>query len=454
MVQLKLLLLLSAVFSVAQCTIGSNPLYLTKYIDWGLSHIGRNLSSVYYNDLLGRDIKSYSGYLTVNKTYNSNLFFWYFPAINNPANAPVVLWLQGGPGASSLYGLFLENGPVFLNAQNKLEKKKYSWHLDHHVVYIDNPVGAGFSFTENPAGYATNQIDVGNNLFSAVRQFFQVFPEIRHNRFYITGESYGGKYVPALGHAIYAKRGSSDPFDQINLRGIAIGNGVTDPVHQIAYGDYFYQLGFIDKNALATFNQYQNIALGYIAQKNYLAAIVYTSSLINSAGCLFYNLTGFTSSYNSLEPDGYNSLVNKVGNYMLSSGIAKHLNVGSRAFVPFTETNPVLQYLIADILDSVAPWVAELADNYKVFIYTGQLDLFVSATLTENYLSYLQYSGADALKTAKRNYWKVNNDIAGWWKNGGNLYHITVRKAGHMVPIDQPEWSYNLLQRLTFETGF
>lgn len=191
MEKLKCLLLLSAVLGAVQCQ-GNNPLILTQYIESQQILKGRELAYVNYGDLLSKGIDSYSGYFTVNKTYNSNLFFWYFPARNNAANAPVVVWLQGGPGASSLYGLFMESGPVSINAQKKLDKRQYSWHLDHHVVYIDNPVGAGFSFTDNPAGYATNQVDVGTNLFSAVRQFFQIFPEIRNNRFYVTGESYGG----------------------------------------------------------------------------------------------------------------------------------------------------------------------------------------------------------------------------------------------------------------------
>lgn len=476
------LLLLTAICGGVVCTTSSGPLYLTPYIESGQVALGKAKACVTYGDLLLKGIESYSGYFTVNQTYNSNLFFWYFPAKNNAANAPVVLWLQGGPGASSLYGLFMENGPVFVNAQNRLEKRQHSWHLDHHVVYIDNPgnfaiyaqrwanatnsrftgnfsffppiqlksVGAGFSFTDNPAGYAKSQADVGPNLFSAVRQFFKLFPEIRNNRFYIAGESYAGKYVPTLGHEIYARRES----DFINLKGIAIGNGVTDPVHQILYGDYFYQLGFIDKNALATFNQYQNAALSYIAQGNYYQALLYTFSLINTPTCLFNNLTGYTSPYNSLQPDGYNPLIERVGSYLVNSGIANHLHVGSRTFVEFTDTNPVLSNLVNDILDSVAPYVAELADNYKVFIYNGQLDLLVSATLTENYLNYLTYSGAAEFQSAKRNIWRVNNEIAGYYKKGGNLTHITVRAAGHMVPVDQPEWAYNLLKRLTFETGF
>jgi len=210
--------------------------------------------------------------------------------------------------------------------------------------------------------------------------------------------------------------------DRINLQGVAIGNGVTDPVHQILFGDYFYQLGFIDKNALATFNAYQNAALSYISAGDYVTAMKYTFALINSQGCLFNTLTGFTSPYNYLHLDGYNEQVDRTSNFMLNSGIANYLHVGTRKFVAFTDTNLVLQNLVSDIMVSVAPWVAELANNYKVFIYNGQLDLLVSTTLTENYLSYLSYNGATELSTAPRIIWKVGNDVAGYYKKGGNLH--------------------------------
>jgi len=446
------LLLLSAAFGAVQSA--SDPLYLTSYINSGQSQLGKALASVNSLDLLLLGIKSYSGYFTVNSTYNSNLFFWYFPAKKNAATAPVVLWLQGGPGASSLYGLFMENGPVFVNAQGRLERRKLSWHEDHHLVYIDNPVGAGFSFTDNANGYARSQADVAPNLFSAVRQFFQLFPEIKNNRFYITGESYAGKYVPTLGYAIYEKRESADQWDRINLQGVAIGNGVTDPVHQIFFGDYLYQLGYIDKKAQATFNAYQSSAIGLIQQGNYTGALLYTFALINTPNSLFNQLSGFTSPYNSLSPDGYTPLVDRVSNYLVNSSISSYLHVGTKKFVAFSDTNPVLQNLAADILASVAYKVEVLANNYKVFIYNGILDLLVSTTLTENYLSYLQYDGTAEFSGAARNIWRVNNEVAGYWKKGGNLYHITVRNAGHMVPVDQPDWAYNLLTRLTYQTYY
>lgn len=137
----------------------NEALFLTKYIENNRLELAKTLSLVKHKEL--HWLTSYAGYLTVNKEYNSNMFFWFFPAKNYMINAPVVLWLNGGPGVSSLYGLFQENGPFFVNSEKKLEPREYSWHIDHNVIYIDNPIGTGFSFTESDSGYATNQIDVG-----------------------------------------------------------------------------------------------------------------------------------------------------------------------------------------------------------------------------------------------------------------------------------------------------
>jgi vitellogenic carboxypeptidase-like protein len=451
MEKLKLCILFLILVGAIQCVFSvDSALYLTPYIESNTGAIGRALALVTFPDLVLKGITSYSGYLTVNKQYNSNMFFWYFPAKKNSATAPVVLWQQGGPGASSLYGLFMENGPVRVNAQNKLELRQYSWHENYNVLYIENPVGAGFSFTNSTAGYCTNEIDVGKNLFSAVKQFFQLWPELRANGFYITGESYAGKYIPALGYQIYLNSQSADPADRINLKGMAIGNGVTDPANQIIYADYLYQLGFIDKNAYAQFNQYQTAGLSLIAQKNYTGALPYIFGLINSPTCLFNQLSGFTSPYNYLKVDGYDPDINAVTAYMANSGIANYLHVGTNPWVAFTADNVVLGYLQGDILQSVADWVTVLINNYRVYIYNGQLDLLVSPTATLNYLSLLQFNGASTYNAAPTTIWKVNNEIAGYVKKASpNFAHITVRLAGHMVPYDQPTWALDILSRLT-----
>lgn len=125
-----------------------------------------------------------------------------------------------------MFGLFMENGPFIVTANKTLELRKYSWNKSHNLLYIDNPVGTGFSFTDNDKGYATNETDVGRDVHTALVQFFKLFPELQGNDFYVTGESYAGKYVPAVSHAI--KDYNIKAETKINLKGLAIGNGLTD----------------------------------------------------------------------------------------------------------------------------------------------------------------------------------------------------------------------------------
>lgn len=189
--------------------------------------------------------QSFSGYLTVNKQYNSNMFFWFFPAQNGNTSAPVLLWLQGGPGATSLFGLFAENGPVQVNDDGSLAERAISWNSIYSLLYIDNPVGTGYSFTDSDQGYTRSQDDVARDLYSALSQFFQIYTDYANNPFYVTGESYAGKYVPTIGYKIHMENQNPSVKVKINLAGLAMGNGWTDPYRQYAYGPLLYQVDLI-----------------------------------------------------------------------------------------------------------------------------------------------------------------------------------------------------------------
>lgn len=193
-----------------------------------------------------KNITSYSGYLTVNEYFNSNLFFWFFPSEGNIQNDPVMLWLQGGPGSSSMIGLFAENGPFSIKSETEIELREFRWSKTHSVVYIDNPVGTGFSFT-NEDGFAQNETIIGEHLFEALQQFFTLFPDLQKNEFYVTGESYAGKYVPAISYTIMKKNPSAEV--KINLKGLAVGNGLCDPINQLTYAEYLFELGLIDQKS-------------------------------------------------------------------------------------------------------------------------------------------------------------------------------------------------------------
>ncbi|XP_035448410.2 venom serine carboxypeptidase [Spodoptera frugiperda] len=426
------------------------PLFLTPYVESGKIEEGRRLARVPFTESLR--IKSYAGYFTVNKQYNSNQFFWYFPAmVPNNTNAPVVVWLQGGPGATSLYGLFTENGPIRVR-RNKFERRKYNWALSHHMIYIDNPVGTGFSFTNDSRGYCTDETQVGEQLYSTLIQFFQLFPELQQNKFFVTGESYGGKYVPALAYTIHKKNPSAKL--KINMKGIAIGNGLSDPEHQLVYGKYLYQIGLIDSNGAKLFEEYENKTKNFIKQGKWDDAFATFDTLLNGdmidGKSIFTNLTGFNFYFNFLHTKDYTQFED-FGPMLQKSAVRKMIHVGD---LPFHNGTEVEKHLKQDVMKSVAPWISELLDHYYVVIYNGQLDIIVAYPLTENYLKNLNFTGAEDYKTAKRYVWKVDGEVAGYVKQAGKLVEILVRNAGHMVPGDQPKWALDLITHFTHEKMF
>ena len=171
---------------------------------------------------LPHEVESYSGFLTVNYTSNSNLFFWYFPAENGNKSAPFILWLQGGPGSSSMYGLLKENGPFIADVDKSgrpyIRTNPHRWTANHSVLYIDNPVGTGFSFTDSLDAYPNVVEESTEDLFIFLQQFLKMFPELQHCQFFPFGESYAGKYVPALAHRIHMEnKKKNSKWLKINL---------------------------------------------------------------------------------------------------------------------------------------------------------------------------------------------------------------------------------------------
>lgn len=124
-----------------------------------------------------------------------------------------------------MFGLFTENGPFTVTPNLTLKPSAYPWNCDFNLIYFDNPVGTGFSFTDSDAGYSTNEEEVGRNMLNAMHQFMACFPHLQSNSFYVAGESYAGKYVPALGYAIYRDNQRVDfhrhrTKPKINLKGL------------------------------------------------------------------------------------------------------------------------------------------------------------------------------------------------------------------------------------------
>ncbi|XP_042332542.1 probable serine carboxypeptidase CPVL isoform X1 [Sceloporus undulatus] len=430
------------------------PLFLTPYIKSGRAEEGRQLSLV--GPLPGANVKSYSGYLTVNKTHNSNLFFWFFPAQVQPENAPVLLWLQGGPGGTSMFGLFVEHGPYLVYKNLTLSERKFPWTSKFSMLYIDNPVGTGFSFTDDEKGYAKNQDDVGRDLYSALIQFFQLFPDYQKNDFYATGESYAGKYVPAIGYYIHTHNPTAKI--KINLKGVAIGDGLCDPELMLGgYAEFLYQIGLVDEKQRDYIQNQTDLGVIYIQQKKWREAFEVFDILLNGdqtkSPPYVRNVTGCSNYFNFLqcqEPEDQEYF----GEFLALTEVRKSIHVGN---LTFHDGSEVEKYLLEDVMKTIKPWLGTLMDNYKVLLYNGQLDVIVAAPLTERFLPTVPWAKVKEYKNAERVVWKIcskDPEVAGYVRQAGDFHQVIVRGGGHILPYDQPERTLDMMDRFISGKGW
>ncbi|KAF2889047.1 hypothetical protein ILUMI_17126 [Ignelater luminosus] len=420
--------------------IDKKPLIVTTYIREGKTQEARKLSQV--DPRLFNGTRSYSGFFTVDQQHHSNLFFWFFPSQTEYLSASLILWLDGGPGESNVISIFSGIGPLRVNSNGTVETGEYSCSKHHSVLYIDNPVGTGYSFTDQD-GYANNQTVIGEQLYEALTQFFQLFPEIKKNSLYVFGESYGGKFVPALSYTVHVKNKNAQ--NKINLKGLIIGNSWTDPKHQSTYSDISYQVGLIDFNTKLEFIKYENTLQKLIDRKQWKAASEYWDRFIRLPGSLFWNITGYEGTHNFLVQKFDMETLPPIHHYVQKPNVRNALHVGNLSFVGHSDM--VFEGLRADIMQSVAPWLSELLDHYRVMIFTGQLDIMVSYTMTVNFLRRLKFKGVDEYHTAVRQKWYVDETLAGYIKEIGNLTEVLVLNAEHAVHFSKPYWTVELVTK-------
>nr|GMD87798.1 serine carboxypeptidase II-2 [Ipomoea batatas] len=147
--------------------------------------------------------EQYSGYVTVNQESGRALFYWFFEAVEDPSSKPIVLWLNGGPGCSSIaFGLGEEVGPFHVEKDGKtLYWNPYSWNLDFcsaaaNLLFVDSPVGVGYSYSNTSSDILTNgDKRTAEDSLEFLLNWFERFPQYKGREFYITGESYAGELL-------------------------------------------------------------------------------------------------------------------------------------------------------------------------------------------------------------------------------------------------------------------
>ncbi|GAB9474564.1 Serine protease family s10 [Globisporangium polare] len=185
----------------------------------------------------------YSGYLPLRNGGEAFYFLAESQSEETPEKDPVLLWLNGGPGASSLAGCFTENGPLLVNDDGQgVRVNDFAWNKNAHLLCIESPVGVGFSYNASDV-YVADDLSQADDLYDALQQFFTKFPQLRENDFIISGESYGGVYVPTTARAIVEGNLKGDA-PKINLKKFVVGNGVNE-YSGLSIVLYAYYHGFI-----------------------------------------------------------------------------------------------------------------------------------------------------------------------------------------------------------------
>eukprot|EP00743_Colponemidia_sp_Colp-15_P002093 GILK01002270.1.p1 GENE.GILK01002270.1~~GILK01002270.1.p1 ORF type:complete len:475 (-),score=74.65 GILK01002270.1:187-1569(-) len=409
------------------------------------AHIRTPVGSSTKHSLTPDDISlnaKYTGYLTVNRTVGANLFYWFIESERDPANDPLVLWLNGGPGSSSLIGLFYETGPYRIDEHVRLQQNLHSWTKMANMLYIDQPVGTGFSYVEKEEGYAVNEAMVVQHLYTALQQFFTLYPSLRRLPFYTFGESYAAKYLLNLATFIYQQNRQLLQRESvsalINLRGLGIGDGWVDPLaHVLSYPQVAYTNGLIGALEKSLADQLADKCKHIYASHNYAKAFEDCNKVIG----FILQQSGLVSAYDLRRSQEYN--FTRLSQFLNQSSVQPKLNVGSRTWKE--DDDQVELHLEHEVMAPASQLLPLLLQHYKIMFYNGQFDLVCNTVAMDDILNGLNWSGKDDFLVAERQVWKQGERVAGYVREAGNLIQVTVRESGHLVPMDQPESMLNLL---------
>ncbi|EGX90167.1 carboxypeptidase S1, putative [Cordyceps militaris CM01] len=386
-------------------------------------------------------VNQYSGYQTVGD--NQNMWWWFFEARSNAKTAPLALWLNGGPGCSSMLGLFQENGPCTFNdggSQPKLNP--YSWNTFANMLYVDQPIGAGFSYGDVNAVDSTPH--AAPAVWAMLQAFLTRFPEYRSRDFGLFSESYGGHYGPAFADYFEQQNAAIDAGtvtgEKVHLVALGVNNGWIDPKNQYrAYIDF------------AVKNQYRPLLSADDAQKYY-------DDWQNKCAPAYDGCSDDASTNKACARAG-----NECGLYVespleeLAQFDVYDIRADSDSFPPSTFVNYITSASVMKAIgatsnfsscgrsaiggdDSARSFLAPLSrviqSNVNVLVWAGDADWICN--WMGNYDAVQSIAPQEFVSAAIQPY-TVGGKKYGEYKTAGNLNWLRVYDAGHEVPAYQPE---------------
>ena len=129
---------------------------------------------------LGEKADMLCRHIEVNEEHNGNLFFWHFANRHIANRQRTVLWVNGGPGCSSMDGALMEIGPYRVTKEGTLTYNDGSWDEFANVLFVDNPVGTGYSYVDTDS-YVKELTQMADQMVIFLKKFFELFPEYEDN---------------------------------------------------------------------------------------------------------------------------------------------------------------------------------------------------------------------------------------------------------------------------------
>ncbi|KAI3448853.1 hypothetical protein Pfo_005518 [Paulownia fortunei] len=396
--------------------------------------------------------KQYGGYVTVNPTAGRAFYYYFVEAQHSENSLPLLLWLNGGPGCSSLgYGAMEELGPFRVHSDGKtLYENKFAWNHAANVLFLESPAGVGFSYSNTTADFMTGgdrTTTIDNYIF--LLNWLERFPEYKNRDFYISGESYAGHYAPQLAQTIlYHNQKANKTI--INLKGIIIGNAaINDETDVKGMYQYFASHALISDKTLdrildyCDFSPYStelsnecSIAINE-ADKNVNVIDIYN---IYAPKCSNSSLTRNPKKTSAMNVDP--CIDHYVHAYLNRPEVqeALHANVTKIPY-DWEGCSDVLKKW-QDSPSTVIPLLKDfIANGLRVWIYSGDIDGRIPVTSTKLCIELMKLPPKTSWLP-----WYHGGQVGGYTQvYEGNLTFATVRGAGHEVPIYQPARALSLI---------
>ncbi|KAJ1770237.1 hypothetical protein LPJ74_003382 [Coemansia sp. RSA 1843] len=417
--------------------------------------------------LCDSSVTQYSGYLDTSE--DKHFFFWFFEARNANETAPLILWLNGGPGCSSFVGLLMEMGPCHVTpGGNDTQYNKYAWNDHAHVLFLDQPTNVGFSYGSD----VFTSLIAGMDVAALLQLFYKSFPQYASSDLHVFGESYAGHYVPAVAKTIHESNNElreqrTHIADSINvderkvlpLVSIGIGNGFVDPRTQYKY--YSQMACNSTYDPVLSPEICAEMDRAYPLCESQATECYEAPRALTCMPAYLYCYRKIEEPYMNTGHNPYDVRMDCGGNstlcYPITNDIDTYLNrkdvqkeLGAEVS-SFESCSGKVEYNFVLNGDPMLPLHLEIPPlldaGIRVLIYAGDADFICNWYGNKAWTLELEWPGQERFKAASDLAWSVDGVLAGEARSASNFTFVRVFGAGHMVPYDQPKNSLDLINR-------